>query len=220
MDLPRAVLATRIRIVRSSGSAKVRFWRRTPAYGAEHIRIRIGGEYITSRREVELRICFFQQLADLHLEIAVVTLAEMDQGDAAVLVDQVVGRPGIVVVLVPDLVIAIDGNRELEAKAFDCIGNILRIFREGEFGGMHADDDEAVGSIQLIPSAKIRESSDAVDTRVFPEIDQHDFATKSLQVERARVEPFGGGEIGRSLYPRLDLVGAAYGEAREKYDCR
>ena len=55
---------------------------------------------------------------------------------------------------------------------------------------MHADDDEAVLPIFLIPRPHIGEGSQAIDAAVGPEVDDDDFALELFARKRRAVEPW------------------------------
>ena len=85
-----------------------------------------------------------QELADQRLGPGVVALAEVDVPDVALGVDEVVGRPVLVVVGVPGPVVVVDGDRVVDAEGGGLRPDVGDDVLEGELRRVDADDDEAV----------------------------------------------------------------------------
>ena len=62
---------------------------------------------------------------------------------------------------------------------------------------MNPDHDQAFVAVLLRPSFEIGQLPDAVDARVRPEIDDHDFTSQTFRCQWGRIQPFDGTGHGR-----------------------
>ena len=90
-----------------------------------------------------------EQLADQPFGRGVVALAEVDVADVAGGVDQVVGRPVLVAVGVPRVVVVVDGDRVLDAEIGRLAAHVGDDVLEGELRRVHADHHQAVVGVLL-----------------------------------------------------------------------
>ena len=141
--------------------------------------------------------------------LLVVALAELDVADLPLGVDQVLGRPVLVLVRVPGAVVVVLDDRVVDPVGADRLPDVARLLLERELGRLDADDVEAVAGGMGVQALEERERAHAVDARVGPEVDQHDVAAQPGERQRpvaGGVEPvLGVGEVGR---------GAEVGERR------
>ena len=107
----------------------------------------------------------------------------------ALLVDQVLGRPVLVLVGVPGRVVVVLHDGVFDAELLDRRGDVRGDVLEGELGRVHADDHEPVAVVGGIPGLEVGQRPLAVDARVGPEVDQHDLAAQRGERQRRRVEP-------------------------------
>ena len=115
----------------------------------------------------------------------------MDVPDVPRLVDEVIRRPVVVPECIPRAVVVVEGDRVAHPEAFDSGAHVAEIVLEGELGRVHAEDDEPLRSIALVPRLQVRERAEAVDAGVRPEVDQHDLAAQRMEAERPRIDPRG-----------------------------
>ncbi len=146
------------------------------------------GDLRLSRHE-HLAVRLGQQALDRLLGLIVMALARMQVPDAPLGVDQVVGRPIVVVKGAPQLAVVVDGDRIGDAEIPDGLFDIGLVALKGEFRGVDADDNQALIAIGLVPGLHIGQRAQTVDARIGPEIDQHDLATQALWREWPRIDP-------------------------------
>src|SRR6202043_2351022 len=114
----------------AAGEAEVGFGRGPNTDTAVQFHILVAWNLVPELVETQFGIGLPEQLLDLLLEIAVLALADMHVSDVTVLIDQVIGRPGLVVEGVPDLVVAIDRDRKIETEALGGVGDQFGILGE------------------------------------------------------------------------------------------
>ena len=83
-----------------------------------------------------------QQLLDHHLDRGVLALAEVVVADPALGIGDVRRRPEVVVERLPDAVVAVDGDRIVDAEAARPRDDVVDVPLEAELGRVHADDRE------------------------------------------------------------------------------
>ena len=130
-----------------------------------------------------------EQSSDQRLGLRVFALAEVGVADVALLVDQVLGRPVLVRVVVPGLVVVVLHDRIGDAEPLDGRPHVRRHMLEGELRRVHADDHEPLVVIRGVPRLQVGERAQAVDARVRPEVDEHDLARAMTRGQRLRVDP-------------------------------
>src|SRR6516162_8937751 len=96
------------------------------------------------------------------------------EADAALFVDQVDARPSVIVPVLPNAAIVIDGDGERQAVFAGLGPNTGHIRLVGELRGMHADDRHPSTGIFLLPSFVDRVVADTVDAAKRPELDDND----------------------------------------------
>ena len=79
--------------------------------------------------------------------------------------------PVAVGVRLPDGVSVIHDDGVIDTECRHRVLDAVQFFREREFRGMYADDDEAVWRVAAVPFGDVRERSNTVDG-VVPEINQ------------------------------------------------
>ena len=116
----------------------------------------------------------------------------------------------------------------LDAEVAHRSADVARLVLEGELGRVDAHDDEAVALVRVVPRLHVRELAEAVDTRVRPEVHEHDLPPQAGHRQRppARcVEPERDVlEVGRGavvVQLGLGLVrgsrpGARFAQTRER----
>ena len=135
-----------------------------------------------------------EQPPDRGLRPAVLALAEVHAPDPSRPVDQVLRRPVLVGVCVPGAVGVVERDRVAHAEAANGIPDVPQHALERELGRVHADDDEAVPPVRLVPRLEVRQRPEAVDAGVRPEVDEDDLAVELRERERPaipRVQPEG-----------------------------
>ena len=126
-----------------------------------------------------------QKLLDDLLRAVVIALAEMVGADAAFGVDEIMGRPVIIIEGAPDRVVIVDGDGIIDVQIGDRLLHIGDHLLEGEFRRMHADHDQTLVAILFRPGPHIRQAAQAIDAGIGPEIDQHDLALERLGASAA-----------------------------------
>src|SRR4051794_4401679 len=110
----------------------------------------------------------------------------------ALAIGDVVGRPVLVVELLPNRHVAVERDRPRDVVTFDCILHVLLDLLEVELGRVDPDHDEAVTRVAIEPRPQLRERPRAVDARVRPEVVEHDLSSQVVLSERTGVDPRGG----------------------------
>src|SRR4029077_8206197 len=109
---------------------------------------------------------FPEQRPDRLLRLVVLPLALLDLADVAALVDQVFGRPGVVLVGRPGVVAVVDRDRAADAELARRLADVRAHVLERELRRMHADDREAGLPVALVPGLEVRKRAQAVDAGV------------------------------------------------------
>jgi hypothetical protein len=131
-----------------------------------------------------------QSLHD-HLGLFVVALAEAVVADLALGVDEVQGRPVMVVEGAPDGVVVVDRDRVGDPQVLDLLADVVEVVLEVELGGVDADDHQPAVLVGLGPGADIGKRPEPVDAGIGPEVDEDDAAAELGGRQRRRVEPPG-----------------------------
>src|SRR5882724_1830512 len=100
--------------------------------------------------------------------------------DSALCVDDIMGRPVLIVEPPPDRIVAVERDRVGDAQVMHGLTYIAEVLFEGKLGRMNANYHESVLLVLLVPAAHVGQRAQAVDARVGPEVDQHDFAAQAL----------------------------------------
>ncbi len=135
------------------------------------------------------RTGFEQQLLDHHLGHRVLALAEMVVPDAALGIRDVQRRPEVVRERCPHPVVAVDGDRVLDAEAARPRNDVVDVALETELGRVNADHRETGVRVFRGPGPPVWERAQPVDAGIGPEVDEDDSAAEGLGRERLRVEP-------------------------------
>ena len=133
---------------------------------------------------------------DLVLGLLVATFAEVDRGLTARAVVQIVGRPVLVLELVPNRHVVVERHRIVDAQLLHRAGDIGMVLLEVELRGVDADHDETVLAVAVIPGPDTRDRPHAVHARVGPEVVEHDLASKVGLGQWLGVDPAFGDERG------------------------
>ena len=86
-----------------------------------------------------------QQLLDRSLGLLVGALAEVLEADAPDAIDEVDGRPVVVVERPPDGEVVVDDDRVVDAQVGDRAAHVVEVVLEAELGRVDADDDRPRG---------------------------------------------------------------------------
>jgi hypothetical protein len=119
------------------------------------------------------------------------------EADGAVAVDEVDGRPVVVVERPPDGELVVDDDRVADVELAGRAAHVVEVVLEAEFERVHADDDEPAVAIPLVPRPDVRRRAQPGDARVRPEVDEDDTAAELGGRERLGVEPDGRAVEGR-----------------------
>ena len=124
--------------------------------------------------------------------LGVVALAEVHVAHPSLGIDEVRGRPVLVLVRLPDRVVVVLDHRIAEAVLGDRVAHVRLVALERELRRVHAHDHEPGPPVAPVPRLQVRQRADAVDAGVGPEVDQHRVAAQPVERQRAaarRVEP-------------------------------
>jgi hypothetical protein len=130
-----------------------------------------------------------EQLPDRALGLVVLALSLLDLPDLPAAIDEVLGRPGTVLVRLPGAVVVVDRDRVPHTEVAGRPVHVRDHVLEGELRRVDADDDEARPAVGRVPGLQVRKRAQAVDARVRPEVDEHDLPAQLLDREGLAVDP-------------------------------
>ena len=159
-----------------------------------------------------------EEAPDRVLRLGVGPLAEVHEPHPTLGVDQVVGRPVLVVVRVPGRGVVVLHHGIGEAEVADRLLHVRGLLLERELGRVDADHGEPVLVVLLVPGLDVGQRADAVDAGVGPEVDEHDLPPELVEAQRlvaGGVEPvLGAGEVRRLEVHGQALAGRRLAGAR------
>src|SRR3954452_5343924 len=106
------------------------------------------------------------------------------------------GGPVLVAVRVPSRVLVVLRDRGLDAVLRHLVAHVAGVLIEWELRRVYAYDREAVAPVLRVPRLQLRQSPDAVDAGVRPEVDEHHAVLGAQRCERQ-------GPVARSVEPLL-----------------
>ena len=101
--------------------------------------------------------------------------------------DQINGRPCPIVKSVPYAEVVIHGDRVRNSMLFQIAPQVSQLLLIGKLRRMHANDNQTVILILLMPIDDIRLDIFAVPAAEGPELNQNHFAAKPLYIQRFAV---------------------------------
>jgi len=138
------------------------------------------------------------------LGLLVGALAEMVEADAPVAIDEVEGRPVVVLERPPDGEVVVQDDGVADVQFGDSAAHIVEVVLEPELGRVDADDEEPAVAIAIVPRPDVRQRAKPVHARVRPEVDEDEAPIQPLGGKWLGIEPDGrvveGGE-GHSRCP-------------------
>ena len=109
--------------------------------------------------------------------------------DLSLSIDEVFGWPVSIIIESPEGEVIVEDDWIAYIRLGYCFFDIVFDLFECKLRSMDPDDDKSLVSVFLIPCSKIRERPLTVDTRVCPEIYDHDFSLEAHHGERIGVDP-------------------------------
>src|SRR5262245_15884307 len=91
-------------------------------------------------------------------------------------IDEIEGRPIVVVERTPDGVIVIDRNWILDLHGLHGAANVLDVVLEGKLRRMHADHHHSVLPVFLGPRTDIGQGAYPIDAGIGAEVDEDDLS--------------------------------------------
>ena len=88
--------------------------------------------------------------------------------------------------------VAVEHHGKLHALRCCCSPDVVDVSLERELRRVHADDDQAVVAVLLVPRAHVGQGSQPVDAGVGPEVVDHHLSVQVLRGQWCGVEPSGG----------------------------
>jgi hypothetical protein len=115
----------------------------------------------------------------------------MSVGELSIDADEVFSWPVSVAERSPGVGLVVENDRPLDSFTGDSCLDIFDSLFELELRGVYSENNQAIVGVLGMPFFKERKGSEAVDARVGPEIDEHDFVIGSLisDFERLGIEP-------------------------------
>ena len=106
-------------------------------------------------------------------------------------IDEVMGRPVLIVECVPDGVVAVERNGIRDGKLLHGLLHIGQLLLKVELRRVDADDHQAAVLVLLRPGADVGNGAQAVDAGVGPEVDEDDLSSELLRGQGRGVDPAG-----------------------------
>lgn len=125
-----------------------------------------------------------EQFLNKPFGLVVSTFAELMMSDAPFCVDDIKGRPGLVIECAPNRIVVIDRDREAHVHVLCSPANVVDVFLECELRCMHANHNQPLVFIFVGPSADVGKMAKPVDAGIGPKIDQDHFAAQSGRYQR------------------------------------
>src|SRR5262245_53217987 len=119
-----------------------------------------------------------EQVLDRLFDLVVLAFAGVLEDDEALLVDDVLGRPILILVRSPRCVIVVLRYRILDAVALDGSLDVAERLFARELRRVHTNNDEALVFVSLVEPLHVRQRVDAVVASIGPEIDEDDLAAQ------------------------------------------
>src|SRR2546430_14756040 len=88
-------------------------------------------------------------------------------------IEQVARRPALVAVDVPDLQLAVDDDRVLDAQSCDRLAHRVLVARGLEARAVHADYAQPLLGVAPVPLSDVGERAQRVDAAEVPELEEH-----------------------------------------------
>ena len=93
----------------------------------------------------------------------------------------------------PDRAVVVDGDWVRNDSLLCSLSNVVDVFLEREFGGVHANDDQPLLTVPGGPRANVRQCAKPVDAGVRPKVDRTTLPCMSSAVS--------GGELSQAVAP-------------------
>src|SRR6185437_2196674 len=135
------------------------------------------------------RIRILQQLLDPSLRLVVIAFAEVFIADLPLCIDEIFGGPVLIVKRIPDLVVAVQRNRIGYAEFLNCLLHVRHLLFEVELRRVHPKYHQTAVLILLRPRTHIGHRTNAVDTRVVPEVDEDHLPLQLFRRQLLGVDP-------------------------------
>src|SRR5688572_5208117 len=109
--------------------------------------------------------------------------------DVPLSIDEVEGRPVVVLERPPDRVVAVDRDWILNPHVVHGSTNVLDVLLEWKLGRVHPDHDQAVVPVLCGPGMDVGYGAQPVDAGVGPELDEDDLSAQAVRRQWRGVEP-------------------------------
>src|SRR5579883_1506932 len=196
--------------------AQVKFWRRRITDSARRILCphgrHGGGQYNHG-------IDFPEKLLNALFTIEIGPFTEMRPAKIAFPIQQILCWPCTIGEGLPEFVVAINHDGISQSKLADAALDVRFILRKGEFRRVYADYRQAFVPISLMPGLDIRQSTNAVEAGVIPEINQYNAATELPQAQRRGVKP-DAANLGRAYGAFVHLHVRTFSRCRPTRDAQ
>ena len=134
-----------------------------------------------------------QQLLNNRFRLIVFALAEVMMSNMPLGIDEIEGRPKVVLERTPYRMVVIDRDRIIDPHVFRGSANVIDVFLKGELRRVHADHHQSLILVFLGPRADIGKRASPIDAGIGPEVDEDDFSAQVGRRQWLRIEPLGRG---------------------------
>src|SRR6267143_4420636 len=125
-----------------------------------------------------------QQFLNNQFGLFVFALTELMMSNMPLCIDEVEGRPVLVVERTPYPVVTVDRDRVIDPHLLHRLANPLNVFLDSKFRRVHADHHQPSILVPFGPRSNIGKGASPIDTGIGPEVDQDDFSAQSAKGKR------------------------------------
>src|SRR6266404_519222 len=125
-----------------------------------------------------------QQLLNNQFGLFVFALTELMMSNMPLCIDEIEGRPVLVIESTPYSVVTVDRDRVIDPHPLHRLANPLDVFLDIKFRRVHADHHQASILVPLGPRSNIGKGAAPIDTGIGPEVDQDDFPAQASSGQR------------------------------------
>ena len=125
-----------------------------------------------------------QQLLNNQFGLFVFALTELMMSNMPLCIDEIEGRPVLVIESTPYSVVTVDCDRVIDPHLLHRLANPLDVFLDIKFRRVHADHHQPSILVALGPRSNVGKGASPIDTGVGPEVDQDDFSAQASSGQR------------------------------------
>src|ERR1700681_1435725 len=125
-----------------------------------------------------------QQLLNNQFRLLVFALTELMMSNMSLCIDEIEGRPVLVIESTPYSIVTVDRDRVIDPHLLHRLANPLDVFLDIKFRRVHADHHQPSILVRLGPRSNVGKGASPIDTGIGPEVDQDDFSAQASSGQR------------------------------------